>query len=128
MPHDNSRIRAIVAHDIQQFRQQVQSHPFQMLEKGFSDAHTNAMSTRNVDDGQQQALQLGRDSVNPMSSHNIKPFQVATQPPIQRQWDSDIQWREECNQQRSNDQVWLHDASKDRACQQWWVPIRQKLQ
>ncbi len=45
-----------------------------MLEKGFSDAHANAMSTCNIDDGQQQALWLGRDSVDPMSNHDIKPF------------------------------------------------------
>ncbi len=45
-------IRAVVAHDIQQFRQHIQPHPFQMLEKGFSNAHTNTTSTRNVDDGQ----------------------------------------------------------------------------
>jgi hypothetical protein len=45
-----------------------------MFEKGFSDVHTNATSTHNTDDGQQQALQLGRDNVDPMSSHDIKPF------------------------------------------------------
>ncbi len=54
--HGSNHIRIVVAHDIQQFRQHVQSHPLQMLEKGFSDAHTNATSTCNVDDGQQQAL------------------------------------------------------------------------
>ncbi|CAK9858005.1 unnamed protein product [Sphagnum jensenii] len=83
--HDNNHIRAVVAHNIQQFRQHVESHPLQMLEKGFSDVHANTTSTRNADDGQQQAPRLGRDSVNPMKSHNIKPFQVAVQPPIQRQ-------------------------------------------
>ncbi len=50
--HGNSRIRAVIGHDIQQFRQHVQSHPLKMLEKGFSDAHTNATSTCDVDDGQ----------------------------------------------------------------------------
>ncbi|CAM6008285.1 unnamed protein product [Sphagnum balticum] len=79
--HGSSHIRAVVAHDIQQFRQHVQSHPLQMLEKGFSNAPTNATSTCNVDDGQQQALRLSRDNVNPMNSHDIKPFQVAVQHP-----------------------------------------------
>jgi len=80
--HGNNHIRAVVTHDIQQFRQHIQSHPFQMLKKGFNDAHANATSTHNVNDGQQQAFRLGRDSVDPMSSHDIKPFQVAVQPPI----------------------------------------------
>jgi hypothetical protein len=83
--HSNNRIRVVVAHDIQQFRQHFQSHPIQMLEKGFSDTHANATSTHNVNGGQQQALRLGRDNVDPMSSHDIKPFQVAVRPPIERQ-------------------------------------------
>jgi hypothetical protein len=72
--HGSSCIKAIVAHDIQQFRQHVQSHPLQMFEKGFNDAHANATSTHNIDDGQQQALRLGRDIVDPMSNYDIEPF------------------------------------------------------
>ncbi len=83
--HGSNRIRTIITHDIQQFSQHVQSHPLQMLKKGFSVTHANAKSTRNVNDGPQQALQLGRDSVDPMNSHDIEPFQVAVRPPIQRQ-------------------------------------------
>ncbi len=45
-----------------------------MLERGFNDAHANTTSIRNVDDGQQQALRLGHDNVDPMNSHDIKPF------------------------------------------------------
>ncbi len=50
--HGSSCIKAVVAHDIQQFRQHVESHPLQMLEMGFSNTHTNATFTRNVNDGQ----------------------------------------------------------------------------
>jgi hypothetical protein len=82
MLHGSSRIRVVGAHDIQQFRQHVESHPLQMLEKGFSDAHANTTSTRSIDDGQQQALRLGRDNVDPMSSHDIEPFHVVIRPPI----------------------------------------------
>ena len=77
MLHGSNRIIAVITHDIQQFGQHVQSYPLQILEKVFSNAHTNTMSTRNVDDGQQQTLRLGRDNVDPMRSHNIEPFQVA---------------------------------------------------
>ncbi len=71
-----------------------------MLERGFSDVHTNTKSIRNIDDGQQQALWLGHDNVDPMNNHDIEPFQIVVRPPIQSQWDSDIQRREECSQQR----------------------------